>query len=81
MGITWDAPTKRANGTDLYIDELGGYEIRYKKISDVNYTYVTINDPWTMDYKFDWLEGDYEFQIAAFDKNGVYSPFVDIQRQ
>ena len=81
VGITWDAPTKRANGTDLYIDELGGYEIRYKKISDVNYTYVTINDPWTMDYKFDWLEGDYEFQIAAFDKNGVYSPFVDIQRQ
>ncbi len=81
VGITWTAPTKRANGTDLYIDELGGYEIRYKKKADSNYTYVTINDPWTQDYKFDWLEGDFEFQIAAFDKNGVYSPFVDIQRE
>ena len=75
------APDKRENGAQLYIDELGGYEIRYKKTADTKYTYVSINDPWTQSYKFDWLEGDYIFQIAAFDKNGVYSPFVDIQRQ
>lgn len=81
VAITWMAPDKRENGAQLYIDELGGYEIRYKKTADTKYTYVSINDPWTQSYKFDWLEGDYIFQIAAFDKNGVYSPFVDIQRQ
>ncbi|MCE3253700.1 MAG: hypothetical protein K0Q67_2720 [Cellvibrio sp.] len=79
--ISWTAPTKRENGADLYIDELGGYEIRYKKTTDTKYTYVSINDPWTQSYKFDWLEGDYVFQIAAFDKNGIYSPFEDIQRE
>jgi len=81
IGISWTAPTKRENGTDLYIEELGGYEIRYKKLTDTQYTYVSINDAWTQQYKFDWLEGDYVFQIAAFDKNGVYSPFVDIRRE
>jgi hypothetical protein len=79
--ISWTAPVKRENGVDLYVDELGGYEIRYKKPTDTKYTYVSINDPWAQSYKFDWLEGDYVFQIAAFDKNGIYSPFEDIQRQ
>lgn len=81
VAITWMAPEKRENGAQLYIEELGGYEIRYKKTGETKYTYVSVNDPWTQSYKFDWLEGDYIFQIAAFDKNGVYSPFVDIQRQ
>jgi hypothetical protein len=81
VAITWTAPDKRENGDPIYIEELGGYEIRYKKVGDSKYTYISINDPWTQNYKFDWLEGDYTFQIAAFDKEGIYSPFVDIQRQ
>lgn len=81
VGISWTAPTMRENGTYLDITELGGYEIRYKKLTDTKYTYVSIADAWTMRYDFPYLaEGDYVFQIAAFDKNGVYSPFVDIQR-
>lgn len=82
VGISWTAPSMRENGTYLDITELGGYEIRYKKLTDTRYTYVSIADAWTMRYDFPYLaEGDYVFQIAAFDKNGVYSPFVDIQRQ
>lgn len=81
VGISWTAPDKRENGDHLDITDLGGYEIRYKKVSDSKYTYISINDAWTNTYNFPWLEGDYIFQIAAFDKNGVYSPFVDIQRQ
>jgi hypothetical protein len=81
VGITWTAPGLRENGSRLDVTELGGYEIRYKKVSDPKYTYISINDAWTTSYKFDWLEGDYIFQIAAFDKNGIYSPFVDIQRR
>lgn len=81
VGISWTAPTMRENGVYLDITELGGYEIRYKKSTDTKYTYVSIADAWTMRYDFPSLpEGDYVFQIAAFDKNGVYSPFVDIQR-
>ena len=81
VGITWTAPNARENGDYLDITDLGGYEIRYKKASDSTFTYISINDAWTTSYQFPWLEGDYVFQIAAFDKNGVYSPFVDIQRQ
>lgn len=81
VGITWTPPDARENGTYLDITELGGYEIRYKKVSDSTFTYISIEDAWTTSYQFPWLEGDYVFQIAAFDKNGVYSPFVDIQRQ
>ncbi|MEN0038554.1 MAG: carbohydrate-binding protein [Cellvibrio sp.] len=80
VGISWTAPGLRENGTYLDVTELGGYEIRYKKTGDSKYTYVSINDPWTNNYKFEWLEGDYIFQIAAFDKNGIYSPFVDIHK-
>jgi len=79
--ISWRAPTKRENGAALYIDELGGYEIRYKKTTDTQYTYVSINNPWAQSYKFAWLEGDYIFQIAVFDKNGIYSLFENIRRQ
>ncbi len=81
VGISWTAPNKRENGDYLDITELGGYEIRYKKLSDAKFTYISINDAWTSSYSFPWLEGEYVFQIAAFDKNGVYSPFVDILRQ
>ena len=62
----------------LDITEVGGYELRYRKIADNAYTYVTINDAWTNTYNFPWLEGNYVFQIAAFDKNGLYSNFVDL---
>jgi len=79
VALSWVAPVQRENGTTLDITELGGYEIRYKKESDSDYTYVTIKDAWTDKYSFNWLEGSYVFQIAAFDKNGNYSSFADIQ--
>jgi len=81
VGISWTAPNKRENGTYLNITDIGGYEIRYKNITDANYTYITINDAFKNRYDFAYLVGDYIFQIAAFDKNGVYSPFVDVQRK
>jgi hypothetical protein len=81
VGISWTAPVKRENGDYLDITDVGGYEIRYKKTVDAKYTYITINDAFQNRYDFAYLDGDYVFQIAAFDKNGVYSPFVDIRRQ
>ena len=79
VGLSWLAPNQRENGSFLDITEMGGFELRYKLASAANFTYITINDAWTTQHNFTWLEGDYIFQIAAFDKNGVYSNFVDIR--
>lgn len=78
VGLRWLAPDQRENGNFLDITELAGYEIRYRLTTANQFTYVTINDAWVDQYNFPWLEGNYVFQIAAFDKNGVYSNFVDI---
>ncbi len=76
--MSWAVPVLRENGDYLDITELGGYELRYRLATDADFTYVTINDPWINYSNFQWMEGNYVFQIAAFDKNGVYSTFVDI---
>lgn len=79
--IYWTAPNKRENGVHLDITELGGYELRYKRTSDERYKSINIDDSYTDSYYFDNLEGEYEFQIAAYDVNGVYSPFVQVSRK
>ncbi len=76
--LYWTAPTRRVNGNYLDINEVGGYELRYKMRDQSNFTYVKIPNGFTDSYYFDYLDGDYEFQIAAFDVNGVYSSFVPI---
>jgi hypothetical protein len=78
VGFTWLIPNQRENGSFLDVTELGGYELRYRKDSDTAFTYVTINDAWQNFYNFSSLSGSYIFQISAFDKNGLYSGFVDL---
>ena len=78
VGVTWLIPNQRENGDILDVTELGGYELRYRKDTDTAFTYVTINDAWQNFYNFSWLSGNYIFQISAFDKNGMYSGFVDL---
>lgn len=78
VNVDWTAPTLRENGNTLDITEIGGYELRYRKVTDTDFTYVMINDAWKNSYNFSWLEGDFVFQIAAFDTNGNYSNFVDL---
>lgn len=76
--IFWTAPAERENGDFLDITEVGGYEIRYKLKTDTSYQYIDINDPYVDAYYFDYLQGDYEFEIATFDNEGLYSNFVAI---
>jgi len=76
--LYWAVPTNRENGDYLDITEIGGYELRYRLKSDAAYTTITIKDGFTDAYYFDYLQGDYEFQIATFDKQGLYSDFVTI---
>lgn len=77
--IYWNAPTQRENGEYLDITEIGGYELRYKRKSDVYYTKIVIKDAYTDAYYFNNLQGEYEFQLAAFDTNGLYSNFIVVK--
>jgi hypothetical protein len=76
--IAWSVPTTRENGEYLDITEIGGYEIRYKLKSAQSFTSVVIKDAFIDTYYFDYLKGDYEFEIATFDKTGLYSKFIPV---
>jgi hypothetical protein len=76
--LLWTVPTQRENGDFLDITEIGGYELRYKLKGETEYKHIHITDGFTDAYYFGYLKGEYEFQIATFDKDGLYSNFVDI---
>ncbi|MGM8227131.1 discoidin domain-containing protein [Cellvibrio sp. ARAG 10.3] len=80
-GVTldWYVPTERENGAYLELDEIGGYEIKYKKVSDSKFTVVQINDGSVDRYSLGNLSGTYEFYIATIDVNGVYSEFIEVK--
>lgn len=81
VDLCWTQPILREDGEILDLDELGGYELRYKFKEDPVFTYMRIQDPGKTEHRFNWLEGDYEFQIAAYDRDGVYSNFVNLTRR
>ncbi len=76
--LRWNIPRLREDGTTLDISELGGYEVRYRRLSDTEYTYVSVENAYTNELNLAWLEGTYVFEVAAFDKNGLYSRFIKI---
>jgi hypothetical protein len=73
--LRWLRPVERENGDYLEMDDVGGYELRYKRTTDTSYQVEIINDAWADSYELD-LEGDYQFEIATFDTDGLYSQFV-----
>ena len=77
--INWSPPTKRVNGDYMDIAEVGGYELRYKLKGDAQYKSIKITNNYTDSYYFDYLKGNYLFEIAAFDTSGLYSDFVTIE--
>lgn len=77
--LLWTTPSLRENGEALDVTEIGGYELRYKLKSDTEYTTIKIEDGYADSYFIDHLEGDYEFEIATYDINGLYSDFVAIK--
>jgi len=77
--INWTPPTRRENGDYLDIADVGGYALRYKLKSESQYTNIKIDNGYTDSYYFNYLKGDYQFEIAAFDSNGLYSEFVSIK--
>lgn len=76
--LRWGIPNARENGEYLDVTDIGGYELRYKLATATKFTYVTVDDAWQDQYTFDSLQGNYVFEVAVFDKNGLYSKFVPL---
>lgn len=77
--ITWNHPNKRENGQFLELDEIRGYEIRYRKTTDTRYSYIVINSNRITQYTHADASNT-EFEIAVVDTNGVYSHFVKVSQ-
>jgi len=77
--LQWQRPVQRENGEYLEGDDIGGYELRYRELTDKDFQVVIIEDGWREDYELTDLQGEFEFQIAAFDVNGLYSNFVALE--
>lgn len=80
MTISWNHPTARENEDVLTINEIGGYEIRYKQPTDTKFTYVQVPGNATNEYVAPrtTLENAL-IEIAAYDTNGLYSRFVEVK--
>lgn len=76
--LAWTVPSVRENGDELIVEEIGGYEIRYKSDQDTDFTSVKIDGGYVNSYYFNYLEGHFQFEIAAYDTSGLYSRFVTI---
>lgn len=80
VNLKWLPPSQRENGATLTTAEIGGYEIRYRSITENTYKYLSITGTQTQT-SLNNLAGDYVFEIAVFDTNGLYSNFVSIAPQ
>lgn len=81
VDLSWAPPILREDGEIVDVDDLGGYELRYKLKEVPVFTYIRIQDPRKTEHHFNWLEGEYEFQIATYDRDGIYSNFVNLTRR
>jgi hypothetical protein len=75
--LRWQRPVDREDGEYLELDEIGGYELRYKAKGDTEEQSVII-DAAADSYQLSGLKGEYWFEIAVYDKNGLYSQFVSL---
>jgi hypothetical protein len=78
--LIWLTPSKRENGNPLSLGELSGYELRYKRQTDEEYTYISLSKL-TLLYVIPALLGDYQFELAAIDSNYLYSEFKSLTPQ
>lgn len=76
--LQWSHPTQRENGQFLSLNEIGGYEIRYRPNSLGNFTYINLPGSQSTQYGIGSLPSNYDFQIAVYDTQGLYSDFVSI---
>lgn len=79
--LAWVTPSQRENGDYLELNEIGGYELRYKPINSSVYIREIISDRHATNYETANALPDGLFQIAVFDTNGLYSRFITLSPQ
>ena len=65
LRISWVHPTKRENGTFLELDEIAGYEIRFKQNLTNNYTYLVLSGNRITTYPIDLIPANSIIEIAV----------------
>ncbi|MEJ2416361.1 MAG: hypothetical protein P8Y45_05420 [Exilibacterium sp.] len=77
VALSWLIPELRLDGSNLSLSEIGGYEIVYQRQGDPLSYSIIVDDPNLSYYIIENLEtGNYEFMIAAFDADGMFSEFA-----
>ncbi len=77
VALSWLIPELRLDGSNLSLSEIGGYEIVYQRQGDPLSYSIIVDDPNLSYYIIENLEtGNYEFMIAAFDTDGLFSEFA-----
>lgn len=76
--LEWSTPTSREDGTYLELEEIGGYELKYKQANSSIYVIELITDRHLTSIELSDAAENSLFQIAAFDTNGLYSRFVQL---
>lgn len=79
--LKWSHPSQRENGEYLELDEIGGYELRYRQNTQAEFAYVVIPGSRTTSYAINSQQIGYQFEISTYDDNGLYSEFVPISAQ
>ena len=79
--LAWETPTQREDGSSLYIYDIQGYEVKYRNVDDSDYSTLELamNDSDVINSATVELDGAgvYEFSIAVYDVNGLYSDYSD----
>lgn len=76
--LSWSHPTERENGEYLELNDIGGYELRYRQNSLDTFKYIIVDGSHTTTYSLGSLASDNDYQIAVYDTNGLYSNFISI---
>lgn len=74
--LTWQHPQQRQNGRYLELNEIQGYELRYRPDSLSTYTVISIPGNTTTSYASPSLSPNWDFEIAVYDNRGLYSEFI-----
>ncbi len=77
--VSWDIPTRRANGSDLQLSEIDGYNIFYYREGDSEPVSVYIDSPTKSSEILEDLEpGNYRFKVSAVDTSGLVSDYSQV---
>lgn len=71
LTVTWTAPIKRADGSDITVDQLGGYKIYYGPAADNTPNVKIVTGGASSEATLSLTAGTYFFRISSYDIDGA----------